>query len=76
MLCLYYFIISYSTKKKISHKIHVTTINCMALKNPKMIYKKLLEDFSPRNQAADELEVINALDKLFIPNKIRKDTSK
>jgi len=61
---------------KISHKIHVTTINCMALKNPKMIYKKLLEDFSPRNQAADELEVINALDKLFIPNKIRKDTSK
>jgi len=61
---------------KISHKIHVTNINCMSLKNPKMIYKKLLEDFSPRNQASDESEIISALDNLFVPNKIRKDTAK
>jgi len=61
---------------KISHKIHVTYINCMSLKNPKMIYKKLLEDFSPRNQTSEESEVINSLDNLFIPKKIRKDTAK
>jgi len=48
----------------------------MSLKNPKMIYKKLLEDFSPRNQASDESEIISALDNLFVPNKIRKDTAK
>ncbi|OUM67076.1 hypothetical protein PIROE2DRAFT_58976 [Piromyces sp. E2] len=61
---------------KISHRIHVTNINCMALKNPKMIYKKLLEDFCPRNQASDESEIVNALDNIFGPNKIRKDTAK
>jgi len=61
---------------KIPHKIHVTTINCMALKNPKMIYKKLLEDFSPRNQASDESEIINALNNLFIPQRKRADTPK
>jgi len=48
----------------------------MSLKNPKMIYKKLLEDFSPRNQTSEESEVINSLDNLFIPKKIRKDTAK
>jgi len=62
--------------QKKSYKIHVTNINCMALKNPKMIYKKLLDDFSPKNQSSDESEVLNALDDLFIPKKIRKDTSK
>ncbi|ORY21187.1 P-loop containing nucleoside triphosphate hydrolase protein [Neocallimastix californiae] len=61
---------------KISHKIHVTNINCMSLKNPKMIYKKLLEDFSPRNQSTEESEIISALDSLFVPQKIRKDTPK
>jgi len=61
---------------KISHKIHVANINCMSLKNPKMIYKKLLEEFSPRNQASDESEIISALDNLFVPKKIRKDTAK
>ncbi|ORX79767.1 cell division control protein Cdc6 [Anaeromyces robustus] len=62
--------------QKIPYKIHVTNINCMALKNPKMIYKKLLEDFSPRNQASDESEIVNALDNLFVPKRIKKDTSK
>jgi len=61
---------------KLSYKIHVTNINCMSLKNPKMIYKKLLEDFNPRNQASEESEIINALNSLFIPIKIRKDTPK
>jgi len=48
----------------------------MSLKNPKMIYKKLLEDFSPRNQSTEESEIISALDSLFVPQKIRKDTPK
>jgi len=61
---------------KISHKIYVTNINCMSLKNPKMIYKKLLEEFSPRNQITEESEILNALNALFIPQKIRKDTAK
>ncbi|KAF9996519.1 AAA ATPase [Entomortierella chlamydospora] len=56
----------------VKHDIKTVTINCMSIKDPKLVYQKLLEEIGYVVESKDKEAVIKTLESLFLESNKKK----
>ena len=54
---------------KAKHEVKVANINCMAIKDPRFVYQKMLEELGYTANATDKDAAMLALEKLVLDSK-------
>ncbi|KAF9112875.1 AAA ATPase [Mortierella sp. AM989] len=55
--------------ENVKHEIKTVTINCMSIKDPKLVYQKLLEEFGYAAESKDKEAVIKTVESLVLESK-------
>ncbi|KAI1300982.1 AAA ATPase [Mortierella claussenii] len=55
--------------KKAAHQIKVVTINCMTVKDPRLVYKKMLDELSLTVESSDKDAAVKAVENLVLNGK-------